>query len=192
MFENLITRIFDFVQAIVALKKGAYIESTDEKTLMWFSGKDGKHLHISSVRSIIRGHQTLSVYQDNYGPRGNPKLCPFRLSTDEKTLMWFSVKDEKHLHLSSVTRIIRGHQVRRKVQLERESHLFSLIYMTNQAQYSLDLIESDEDVLWRADKEKVERDREREREREKDKSKHKEKKNEDVADGRRDEEKIRV
>ncbi|GKA90419.1 hypothetical protein Tco_0812289, partial [Tanacetum coccineum] len=39
--------------------------STDEKTLMWFSGKDGKHLHLSSVRSIIRGHQTLSVYQDN-------------------------------------------------------------------------------------------------------------------------------
>ncbi|GJY28954.1 hypothetical protein Tco_0404721, partial [Tanacetum coccineum] len=39
--------------------------STDEKTLMWFSGKDGKHLHLSSVRSIIRRHQTLSVYQDN-------------------------------------------------------------------------------------------------------------------------------
>ncbi|PWA53942.1 G-protein beta WD-40 repeat-containing protein [Artemisia annua] len=44
------------------------------------------------------------------------------------------------------------------------------------------------------EKEKVERDREREREREreKDKGKHKEKKNEDIADGRRDEEKIRV
>ncbi|GJZ91725.1 retrotransposon protein, putative, ty1-copia subclass [Tanacetum coccineum] len=68
-----------------------------------------------------------------------PKLCPFRLSTDEKTLMWFSSKNGKHLHLSSVRSIIRGHQVR-KVQPERESHSFSLIYMTNQAQCSLDLM----------------------------------------------------
>ncbi|KAJ9560139.1 hypothetical protein OSB04_005299 [Centaurea solstitialis] len=48
------------------------------------------------------------------------------------------------------------------------------------------------------EKEKIEREKEREREREKekekerDKGKHKEKKNEDLADGRRDEDKIRV
>ncbi|XP_023763599.1 PH, RCC1 and FYVE domains-containing protein 1 isoform X1 [Lactuca sativa] len=88
-------------QAIVALKKGAYILK--------------------------------------YGRRGKPKLCPFRLSTDERTLMWFCGNEEKKLQLSSVTSIVRGHGTR-KLQPERECHSFSLIYMNNQAQCSLDLI----------------------------------------------------
>ncbi|GJT78772.1 eukaryotic translation initiation factor 3 subunit M-like protein [Tanacetum coccineum] len=203
--------------------------STDEKTLMWFSGKDGKHLHLSSVRSIIRGHQTLSVYQDNAivalkrelifystvreGTLNSARSGYPQYVSEEKIACLY----EKHLHLRSVTSIIRRHQVR-KVQPERESHSFSLIYMTNQAQCSLDLIcknkvQADSwtnsgrqkknshlgvksswigEFSSGLEKEKVERDREREREREKDKSKHKEKKNEDVADGRRDEEKIQV
>ncbi|KAI3665196.1 hypothetical protein L6452_43819 [Arctium lappa] len=88
-------------QAIVALRKGAYILK--------------------------------------YGRRGKPKLCPFRISTDERTLMWFSGKEEKQLQLSSVTNIIRGHGTR-KLQPERECHSFSLIYIKNQAHCSLDLI----------------------------------------------------
>ncbi|XP_076939388.1 PH, RCC1 and FYVE domains-containing protein 1-like [Bidens hawaiensis] len=93
-------------QAIVALKKGAYILK--------------------------------------YGRRGKPKLCPFRLSADERTLIWFSGKEERQLQLSSVTSIIRGHRTR-KLQPERESHSFSLIYTKNQAQCSLDLICRDKD-----------------------------------------------
>ncbi|KAJ9564577.1 LOW QUALITY PROTEIN: hypothetical protein OSB04_000543 [Centaurea solstitialis] len=96
-----VTRIFDFEQAIVALRKGAYILK--------------------------------------YGRRGKPKLCPFRISTDERTLIWFSGKEEKQLQLSSVVNIIRGHGTR-KLQPERECHSFSLIYIKNQAHCSLDLI----------------------------------------------------
>nr|GEV43395.1 PH, RCC1 and FYVE domains-containing protein 1 [Tanacetum cinerariifolium] len=101
----------------------------------------GERFLFSSDRALDQAIVALKkgAYILKYGPRGKPKLCPFRLSTDEKTLMWFSGKDEKHLHLSSVTSIIRGHQTR-KVQPERESHSFSLIYMTNQAQCSLDLM----------------------------------------------------
>lgn len=88
-------------QAIVALKKGAYILK--------------------------------------YGRRGKPKLCPFRLSTDETTLMWFSGNEEQQLQLSSVTSIVRGHGTR-KLQPERECHSFSLVYTKNQSQCSLDLI----------------------------------------------------
>ncbi|XP_010547353.1 PREDICTED: uncharacterized protein LOC104819132 isoform X2 [Tarenaya hassleriana] len=43
-----------------------------------------------------------------YGRRGKPKFCPFRLSNDESTLIWFSGKEEKHLKLSHVSRIIPG------------------------------------------------------------------------------------
>ncbi|XP_071695043.1 PH, RCC1 and FYVE domains-containing protein 1-like [Rutidosis leptorrhynchoides] len=92
-------------QAILALKKGAYILK--------------------------------------YGRRGKPKLCPFRLSTDERTLMWLSGNEEKQVQLSSVTSIIRGHptvSAKKKLQPERECHSFSLIYTKNQVQYSLDLV----------------------------------------------------
>ncbi|KAL8200287.1 hypothetical protein R6Q57_011626 [Mikania cordata] len=93
-------------QAIVSLKKGAYILK--------------------------------------YGRIGKPKLCPFRLSTDERTLIWFSGNEERQLNLRSVTSIIRGHRTR-KLQPERACHSFSLIYMKNQAEYSLDLICKDKD-----------------------------------------------
>nr|CAB3475464.1 unnamed protein product [Digitaria exilis] len=60
----------DIEQAITALKKGAYLLK--------------------------------------YGRRGKPKFCPFRLSNDESVLIWFSGKEEKHLRLSHVSRIIPG------------------------------------------------------------------------------------
>ncbi|KAK6159979.1 hypothetical protein DH2020_003360 [Rehmannia glutinosa] len=43
-----------------------------------------------------------------YGRRGKPKFCPFRLSTDESTLIWYYGKDEKQLELRQVSRIIPG------------------------------------------------------------------------------------
>ncbi|GJX34311.1 hypothetical protein Tco_0245868 [Tanacetum coccineum] len=125
--------------------------STDEKTLMWFSGKDGKYLHLSSVRSIIRWTPDSNFSQDNAiialkrerifystvreGTLNSARSGYLRYVSEEKIACLY----EKHLHLSSVTSIIRGHQVR-KVQPERESYSFSLIYMTNQAQCSLDMI----------------------------------------------------
>ncbi|GFP86184.1 ultraviolet-b receptor uvr8 [Phtheirospermum japonicum] len=43
-----------------------------------------------------------------YGRRGKPKFCPFRLSNDESTLIWYYGKDEKQLELRHVSRIIPG------------------------------------------------------------------------------------
>ncbi|KAJ6315365.1 hypothetical protein OIU78_018787 [Salix suchowensis] len=48
-----------------------------------------------------------------YGRRGKPKFCPFRLSNDESVLIWFSGKEEKHLRLSHVSRIISGQRTNR-------------------------------------------------------------------------------
>uniref|UniRef100_M4CDF4 FYVE-type domain-containing protein n=2 Tax=Brassica campestris TaxID=3711 RepID=M4CDF4_BRACM len=46
------------------------------------------------------------AYLLKYGRRGKPKFCPFRLSSDESVLIWFSGKEEKHLKLSHVSRIM--------------------------------------------------------------------------------------
>ncbi|KAG7022112.1 hypothetical protein SDJN02_15841, partial [Cucurbita argyrosperma subsp. argyrosperma] len=48
------------------------------------------------------------AYLLKYGRRGKPKFCPFRISNDESVLIWFSGKEEKHLKLSHVSRIISG------------------------------------------------------------------------------------
>ncbi|CAA2941255.1 contains RCC1 domain [Olea europaea subsp. europaea] len=47
-------------------------------------------------------------YLLKYGRRGKPKFCPFRLSNDESTLIWYYGKDEKQLELRNVSRIIPG------------------------------------------------------------------------------------
>ncbi|XP_068646888.1 PH, RCC1 and FYVE domains-containing protein 1 isoform X1 [Aristolochia californica] len=81
-----------------------------------------------------------------YGRRGKPKFCPFRLSPDEKTLIWFSGMEEKHLKLSSVTKIVRGQRTvnfQRQPQPEKESQSFSLIYANGEM--SIDLICKDKD-----------------------------------------------
>ncbi|GJN16718.1 hypothetical protein PR202_gb03737 [Eleusine coracana subsp. coracana] len=82
----------DIEQAITALKKGAYLLK--------------------------------------YGRRGKPKFCPFRLSNDESVLIWFSGKEEKHLKLSHVSRIIPGQRTaifQRYPRPEKECQSFSLI-----------------------------------------------------------------
>ncbi|KAK4788625.1 hypothetical protein SAY86_019944 [Trapa natans] len=96
----------DIEQAIIALKKGAYLLK--------------------------------------YGRRGKPKFCPFRLSNDESILIWFSGKEEKHLKLSHVSRIISGQRTpifQRYPRPEKEYQSFSLIYSDR----SLDLICKDKD-----------------------------------------------
>ncbi|CAI9106240.1 OLC1v1005353C1 [Oldenlandia corymbosa var. corymbosa] len=101
----------DIEQAITALKKGAYLLK--------------------------------------YGRRGKPKFCPFRLANDESVLIWFSGKEEKHLRLSHVSRIISGQRTpifQRYPRPEKEYQSFSLIYNDR----SLDLIckDKDEAEVW--------------------------------------------
>ncbi|KAG8366334.1 hypothetical protein BUALT_Bualt17G0069000 [Buddleja alternifolia] len=84
-----------------------------------------------------------------YGRRGKPKFCPFRLSSDESTLIWYYGKDEKHLELRHVSRIIPGQRTQifqRYPRPEKEYQSFSLIYNDR----SLDLIckDKDEAEVW--------------------------------------------
>ncbi|ONK67499.1 uncharacterized protein A4U43_C05F680, partial [Asparagus officinalis] len=84
-----------------------------------------------------------------YGRRGKPKFCPFRLSNDESILIWFSGKEEKHLKLSHVSRIMPGQRTaifQRYPRPEKECQSFSLIY----GDRSLDLIckDKDEAEVW--------------------------------------------
>ncbi|KAI3839540.1 hypothetical protein MKW92_002973 [Papaver armeniacum] len=101
----------DVEQAIIALKKGAYLLK--------------------------------------YGRRGKPKFCPFRLSADESLLIWYSGKEEKHLKLSHVSKIIPGQRTaifQRYPRPEKEYQSFSLLYNDR----SLDLIckDKDEAEVW--------------------------------------------
>jgi hypothetical protein len=101
----------DIEQAITALKKGAYLLK--------------------------------------YGRRGKPKFCPFRLSNDESVLIWFSGKEEKHLRLSQVSRIVPGQRTaifQRYPRPEKECQSFSLISHDR----SLDIIckDKDEAEVW--------------------------------------------
>lgn len=79
-----------------------------------------------------------------YGRRGKPKFCPFRLSSDETMLIWYSGRVEKQLNLIQVSRIIPGQRTAiflRYPRPDKEHQSFSLIY----GQRSLDLICKDKD-----------------------------------------------
>ncbi|XP_022143439.1 uncharacterized protein LOC111013314 isoform X2 [Momordica charantia] len=72
--------------------------------------------------------------------RGKPKFCPFRLSMDEKFLVWYSGHEEKQLRLSLVMKIIPGKMspsLQNQLQPTKKSHSFSLIYASGER--SLDL-----------------------------------------------------
>lgn len=76
-----------------------------------------------------------------YSRKGKPKFCPFRISSDETTLIWFSRGEERNLKLSSITHIIPGQRTavfRRYLRPEKEYLSFSLLY--NNGERSLDLI----------------------------------------------------
>ncbi|PON75013.1 Rho GTPase activating protein [Parasponia andersonii] len=94
-----------------------------------------------AIVSIKKGAYLLKC-----GRRGKPKFCPFRLSTDEKFLIWYSGQEERQLRLSSVEKIIPGQKTvsfQRQLQPEKESHSFSLIYANGER--SLDLICKDKE-----------------------------------------------
>ncbi|KAJ3680411.1 hypothetical protein LUZ60_016689 [Juncus effusus] len=80
------------------------------------------------------------------GKRGKPKLCPFWLSADEKMLIWYSDKKEKHLNLSSISNIVRGQKTvnfQRERWPEKEPQSLSLIY--DNGECSIDLICKDKE-----------------------------------------------
>ncbi|CAA2980685.1 Probable E3 ubiquitin-protein ligase HERC2 [Olea europaea subsp. europaea] len=76
------------------------------------------------------------------GRRGKPKFCPFRLSTDEKFLIWYSGQEERQLRLSSVTNVVHG-QTTKQLQPERESQCLSFVYGNDEC--TLDLIFRDKE-----------------------------------------------
>ncbi|XP_042470728.1 PH, RCC1 and FYVE domains-containing protein 1-like isoform X1 [Zingiber officinale] len=89
------------------------------------------------------------AYLLKYGRRGKPKFCPFQLSNDEATLIWYSGRDEKQLKLSQVSKIIPGQRTaifQRYPRPDKEYQSFSLIYNDR----SLDLIckDKDEAEVW--------------------------------------------
>ncbi|KAI4352957.1 hypothetical protein L6164_007160 [Bauhinia variegata] len=76
-----------------------------------------------------------------YGRKGKPKFCPFRVSSDESSLIWISSSGEKSLKLSSISRIIPGQRTavfQRYLRPEKDYLSFSLIYSNGKR--SLDLI----------------------------------------------------
>ncbi|KAL1543708.1 PH, RCC1 and FYVE domains-containing protein 1 [Salvia divinorum] len=76
-----------------------------------------------------------------YGRKGKPKCYPFRLSSDETTLIWISSSGDRSLKLTSVSRIIPGQRTavfQRYLRPEKEYLSFSLIYKNGKR--SLDLI----------------------------------------------------
>lgn len=88
-----------------------------------------------------------------YSRKGKPKFCPFRISSDETTLIWYSHKKERTIKLASVIRISLGQRTavfRRFPRPEKDYLSFSLIY--NNGERSLDLICKDqaEVELWLA------------------------------------------
>ncbi|KAB2001996.1 hypothetical protein ES319_D11G035200v1 [Gossypium barbadense] len=100
--------------------------------------------HEQAISTLKKG-----MYLLKYGRWGKPKFCPFRLSNDEKSLIWISDKAEKQLKLSQVSRIVSGQRTavfQRSPQPDKEHQSFSLIYNNG----SLDLIckDRDEAEIW--------------------------------------------
>ncbi|KAI4311319.1 hypothetical protein MLD38_036225 [Melastoma candidum] len=90
--------------------------------------------------SLKKGSQLIK-----YSRQGKPKVCTFRLSPDETTLIWYSRGGERSLNLSTVLRIIPGQRTavfRRYLRPEKDYLSFSLIY--NNGERSLDLICKDQ------------------------------------------------
>ncbi|KAH7863034.1 hypothetical protein Vadar_012394 [Vaccinium darrowii] len=108
------------------------------------TGGQGERDIEQAINALKKG-----AYLLKYGRRGKPKFCPFRLANDESVLIWFSGKEEKHLKLSHVSRIVSGQRTpifQRYPRPEKEYQSFSLIYNDR----SLDLIckDKDEAEVW--------------------------------------------
>ncbi|KAF8103195.1 hypothetical protein N665_0188s0146 [Sinapis alba] len=89
-----------------------------------------------ALNTLKKGTQLLK-----YGRKGKPKFYPFRLSSDEKSLIWISSSGEKRLKLASVSKIVPGQRTavfQRYLRPEKDYLSFSLLYSGKKK--SLDLI----------------------------------------------------
>ncbi|KAJ6964810.1 hypothetical protein NC652_002899 [Populus alba x Populus x berolinensis] len=109
----------DIEQAITALKKGAYLLkygrrgkpkfcpfrlSNDESVLIWFSGKEKKHLILSHVSKIISGQRT-PIFQ-RY-PRPEKEYQSFSLIYNDRSLdLICKDKDEAEVWFSGLKALI--------------------------------------------------------------------------------------
>ncbi|CAL9124126.1 unnamed protein product [Musa textilis] len=101
------------------------------------------YIFFKALVALKKGTQLIK-----YSRKGKPKLCPFRISSDETTLVWFSHKKERAIKLASVVRIVPGQRTavfRRYLRPEKDYLSFSLIY--NNGERSLDLICKDQGEL---------------------------------------------
>uniref|UniRef100_A0A7N0U0J9 Uncharacterized protein n=1 Tax=Kalanchoe fedtschenkoi TaxID=63787 RepID=A0A7N0U0J9_KALFE len=73
------------------------------------------------ITSLKKGAHLLK-----YGRKGKPKFYPFRLSSDESTLIWVSNSGERSLKLSTVSRIVPGQRTICKDKLEAETWIAGL------------------------------------------------------------------
>ncbi|KAI9087456.1 hypothetical protein K1719_030596 [Acacia pycnantha] len=86
-----------------------------------------------------------------YSRKGRPKLCPFRLSPDETTLIWISHRGERNLNLSCVSQIISGQRTavfRRYLCPEKDSLSFSLLYRNSERSLNLNCKDKAEADVW--------------------------------------------
>ncbi|XP_028780709.1 PH, RCC1 and FYVE domains-containing protein 1-like [Neltuma alba] len=86
-----------------------------------------------------------------YSRKGKPKLCPFRLSPDETTLIWISHRGERNLNLSCVSHIICGQRTavfRRYLCPEKDSLSFSLLYKNSERSLNLICKDKAEADVW--------------------------------------------
>jgi hypothetical protein len=112
--------------------------------LVTYSNAD--HNLEQALITLKKGTQLLK-----YGRKGKPKFYPFRLSSDEKSLIWISSSGEKRLKLASVSKIVPGQRTavfQRYLRPEKDYLSFSLLY--NGKKKSLDLICKDkvEAEIW--------------------------------------------
>ncbi|KAH1235306.1 hypothetical protein AAZV13_09G232900 [Glycine max] len=103
-------------------------------------------LFLKALIAIKKGTQLIK-----YSRKTKPKVCPFRLSLDETTLIWISHKKERKLNLSSVSRIIPGQRTvvfRRYLQPEKDYLSFSLVYSNEERTLDLICKDKDEAEVW--------------------------------------------
>ncbi|XP_015887888.3 PH, RCC1 and FYVE domains-containing protein 1 isoform X1 [Ziziphus jujuba] len=103
-------------------------------------------MFLKAIIALKKGTQLIK-----YSRKGKPKFCPFRISTDETTLIWYSHGEERNLKLASISKIIPGQRTavfKRYLRPEKDYLSFSLLYKNGDR--SLDLICKDkaEAEIW--------------------------------------------
>ncbi|KAH7440857.1 hypothetical protein KP509_03G014300 [Ceratopteris richardii] len=121
----------DVEQAVIALKKGAYLLkygrrgkpkfcpfrlSNDGALLIWFSGKEEKQLKLSSVSRIVPGQRT-AIFQ-RY-PRPDKEYQSFSLIFEGRSLdLICKDKEEAEVWFTGLRALISGGQTRRWIRNE--------------------------------------------------------------------------